>query len=645
MSLIRERLAVKLALLVLAVTTVMMTVINIYAYNVSRRIMLKNVQENAHNLTYATINKIKAVLDTVEIMPRYAALQLEQAELANKEYILEFLKDVISVNPAIYGTAIAYEPYGFETNSLYFCPYVMRTTNGITTTQLGSEDYDYFNIDWYKIPRALETSMWSEPYFDEGGGNIVMATYSVPFYSGEGKDRKVAGIVTADISLEWLQKLVGSVSILKSGYAFIISRNGVFVAHPKKDYIMTESVFSVAEEANNPALRRAGQDALHGKNRFATVKSTFTGKDSWVYYAPLANTGWALGVLFPEDEVFADIKDLRRREMLMNTVGFTGLLIAVFLLSTSFISPLRILSGKASEIAKGNLDTELPVAKSPDEVGELTRSFGQMRVSLKEYIENLKTTTAAKQKIESELNIARNIQMSFIPKTFPAFPERKEFDLYATLEPAREVGGDLYNFCLADGRYLHFCVGDVSDKGVPAALLMAVTQTLMKSIAERSKASPSEVLAAVNVELAHENEALMFVTMFTATYDLQTGELTFSNAGHNPPIIVRKNGSTEWLKLPPGLVLAVDDKTTYQLSKCRLAPGDTIICYTDGITEAMSEQRELYSEARLAKAAAECAGRNPKEVVDYLMKSVKDHAGKAPQSDDITVLALKIFDK
>jgi sigma-B regulation protein RsbU (phosphoserine phosphatase) len=643
LSIIRERLAIKLALLVLAITTLMMLAINIYDYRVSRRIMMDNIKETARHLTTSTINKINGILDTVEIMPKYVALRLEGNEALDEDLLEKRVRDVLTANPAVFGSAIAFEPYAFKTNLLYYCPYAYITSNGVELQHLGGENYQYFEWDWYKVARSLESAIWCEPYFDEGAGNIVMATYSVPFYRGKGKNRKCMGVVTADISLEWLRKLVDSVSILKTGYAFIISRNGVFVAHPKKEYIMTESVFSIAEETKNPALRKIGQAALSGKEEFTSTKSLLTGKDSRIYYAPLARTGWALGVIFPEDEIFADIMELRHRETIISGIGFTGLLIAVFLVSTSFISPLRILSGKASEIAKGNLDTELPAAKSPDEVGQLTLSFSRMRTSLKEYIENLQRTTAAKQKIESELNIARNIQMSFIPKTFPAFPDQKEFDLFATLEPAREVGGDLYNFCLSDGRFLHFCVGDVSDKGVPAALFMAVTQTLMKAVAERKDMTPAEVFSTVNMELCHENETLMFVTLFTATYDLKTGELAYSNAGHNPPVVVKANGSTEWVKLPPGLVLGVDETAGYQTSRLKLVPGDMIVCYTDGVTEAMNEAREVYSEAKLAKVAAECAGKNPRETVEYIMKSVKNHAGKEPQSDDITILAVKII--
>jgi len=352
--------------------------------------------------------------------------------------------------------------------------------------------------------------------------------------------------------------------------------------------------------------------------------------------------GWSFGVVIPESVLMANIRALLWRQLAIAAVGLVALFLIIVLITTAMTRPLNVVALKSSAMAAGNLDIQLPASRSADEIGELSRSFEEMRRSLKLYMENLQRTTAAKQKIESELNIARDIQMSFIPKKFPAFPERKEFDIFATLDPAREVGGDLFNYCLADGNRLHFCVGDVSDKGVPAALFMAVTQTLMKAVAQRKDIMPQEILAAANQDLSKENSALMFVTMFCAMYDIRTGELIFSNAGHNPPLILRANGAVEWLALPSGLVLGVDDNAVYQSSRIRLAPGDMIIAYTDGITEAMNPGHELYSEPRLAETVAGCFGKTPRETVDAIMKSVKAHAGTEPQSDDITILVLKI---
>lgn len=276
-----------------------------------------------------------------------------------------------------------------------------------------------------------------------------------------------------------------------------------------------------------------------------------------------------------------------------------------------------------------------------DEVGSLASAFIHMDATLKQYIDNLRVTTAAKERIESELNIARSIQDSFLHKLFPPFPNREEFDLYATLEPAKEVGGDLYDFLLM-GDELYFCVGDVSDKGVPAALLMVVTQTLMRAAAQQPDMDPAAMLIKVNADIFEKNETLMFVTMFCGVVNIRTGLLRFSNAGHNPPLVRRRDGTVEWLKLPPGMVLGVVPEQKYATSWIILQPGDTLLAYTDGVTEAKSPQSKLYSDKRLKETVEAHPLSTPEELVGAVMASVKAHASTAPQSDDITVLALTL---
>jgi sigma-B regulation protein RsbU (phosphoserine phosphatase) len=275
-----------------------------------------------------------------------------------------------------------------------------------------------------------------------------------------------------------------------------------------------------------------------------------------------------------------------------------------------------------------------------DEVGDLASAFIQMDGMLKQYIANLRETTAAKERIESELNIARSIQDSFLHKLFPPFPDRPEFDLFATLEPAKEVGGDLYDFVLI-GDELYFCVGDVSDKGVPAALLMVVTQTLMRAAAQQPAVDPATMLTRVNADILEKNEMLMFVTMFCGVLKLSTGELRYSNAGHNPPLILRSTGEAEWLTLPDGMVLGVMPDLKYETFTTTFKPGDTLLAYTDGVTEAKSPQSTLYSDEKLLHLLAAQAGNTPAQLVTNVMHSVKEHASTAPQSDDITVLALR----
>jgi serine phosphatase RsbU (regulator of sigma subunit) len=341
------------------------------------------------------------------------------------------------------------------------------------------------------------------------------------------------------------------------------------------------------------------------------------------------------------------LDDLRRRMLrsllvpIMGGLVMLGVSLTLATLSVRrVVLPLRRLAASAARIATGDLDTEIPLVAARDEVGKLSRAFEDMRRALKEYVANLAETTSAKERIESELKIAHAIQMSFLPKRLLPTRQPSAFDLEAVLEPAKEVGGDLYDYFFVDDDHLFFVVGDVSDKGVPAALFMAVTKTLIKGIASRDTL-PSEVLARVNRELCTENSEAMFVTVFCGTLDLRTGELRYSNAGHNPPLAIRGGGGAEWLDVPPGFVLGVDVDSPYETRCGRLATGDMLLVYSDGVTEAMNPQRQLFSDSRLKDVAAGCTGKAAAETVQSVLGSTRAFAAGATQSDDITILAVR----
>lgn len=244
------------------------------------------------------------------------------------------------------------------------------------------------------------------------------------------------------------------------------------------------------------------------------------------------------------------------------------------------------------------------------------------------------------KRIESELRVASDIQNSMVPTVFTLLPDRPEFDLYAILNSAKEVGGDLYDFALVEEENLYLAVGDVSDKGVPAALLMAVTKTLLKSMAVLDLA-PDTILSRANVEISSNNDALMFITVFCGIINCRKGELVYSNAGHNPPLILRNSGEVEWLELPVGLVLGVDADASYSTKSILLNPGDTVVVYTDGVTEAMNSERQLFSEARLIDTARRFINADAQEVVKGIAAAVHEYADGTVQSDDITIMAIK----
>ncbi|MHB9098040.1 MAG: SpoIIE family protein phosphatase [Syntrophales bacterium] len=634
----RRGLAFKLSLMILTGTAVIFTAAFGYNYIYSRNRILQDVETNVESLTLAAVSRIETVLQAVQKDPSRLAYTLSRENLDQRK-LLTRIDALLDNNPEIFGSAVAFEPYAFDRRSRTFAPYTFRDGTSLKRISLGGKDYQYFFWDWYQIPKELDRAVWSEPYFDEGAGNIIMSTYSVPFSRKSGDTRVFTGVVTADISLDWLVDIVSRLSPYQSGYAFLISQSGVFVTHPDREVIMRESIFSMAEAANDPELRATGRAMIHGEKGFVALRSHFSGQKAWMYYAPLPSVGWSIGVVFPEEALFAGLRDLNRVVLFIGTAGFAILFLIIVLISGTITRPLRTLAGKAAEIAKGNLDIEVSDVTSRDEVGELSRSFDNMKAALKEYIANLAETTAAKERYESELKIARTIQMSFLPKNFPPFPENVEFDIYATLVSAKEVGGDLYDFFLLDGDHLFFSIGDVSGKGVPAALFMAAAKTLMKGTASR-EISPAEVLQRVNHELCRENDSMMFVTVFCGILNFRTGEVRYSNAGHNPPLVLRTGRPPEWLPLPDGFLLGTMEDSLYETRQILLAPGDTLLLYTDGVTEAMNGEKLFYEERRLIRVTEEHGHEPPEGLVREILQSVRAFAGSEPQSDDITMLAL-----
>lgn len=324
---------------------------------------------------------------------------------------------------------------------------------------------------------------------------------------------------------------------------------------------------------------------------------------------------------------------------------FTGALLIIaaslisLYLSKRITNPLTELNKGAGIIGNGDLDHFINV-KTGDEIEDLSNAFNNMTSRLKANIEDLKATTAEKERIQSELKIAQKIQTSMLPRIFPPFPERKEFSLFALMEPAKEVGGDFYDFFLIDKNKLCFVIGDVSGKGVPAALFMVIAKTLIKNQA-LSGCSAAETLFNANNLLCMENEEMMFVTVFIGILNTDTGELEYSNAGHNPPLLCRKDGEFEYIKPKKSFVLAGMENFKYQNETMVLEKGDTFFLYTDGVTEAMNPEGKQFSEPKLKSDLAGLGDKSEKEIVGAIRHEISDFVKEAQQSDDITMLTLK----
>jgi sigma-B regulation protein RsbU (phosphoserine phosphatase) len=610
-----------------------------YNYRFSRKTMERNIEDFARSVVRSAEARIEGQLLPLQKPPEQLANFLEQGR-RGKDDVLHMLREVVEKNSGIFGATVAFEPYAFDGRSRYFAPYFARSNGAIRLTHLGGEAYQYFVSDWYQIPKEIGRPEWSEPYYDEGGGNILMVTYSVPFYRRKGGERRFQGVVTADISLDWLADVVSSVKVLQTGYGFLLSKNGTVVTHPAKDLVMNATIFGLAELQKDEHLRQIGKKMIRGESGFVPLRSIVFGKESRMYYAPIPCCGWSLAVVFPQDELMADITRLNRSVAILGIAGILGLSLAVVCIARSFTRPLRDMARATQDVARGNLDIELPAARSADEVGKLSEAFRYMIRSLKEHIQRLTEATAAKERIESELRIARDIQMGLLPRVFPPFPDRPEFDIYARLEPAREVGGDFYDFFPVDHRHVCFVIGDVSGKGVPASLFMAVTKTLIKVVAT-SGVMPGEILTRVNAELTQENDSCMFVTVFCALLDAREGEILYANAGHNTPMLVGPGGNVVDIEPTHDPILGVVESLAYTTRRVVLRPGDRLFLYTDGVTEAMNDKDELFSEERLRKHLAALRERPMEEMVQGLMAAIASFARGVPQFDDITMMTVQ----
>ncbi len=335
---------------------------------------------------------------------------------------------------------------------------------------------------------------------------------------------------------------------------------------------------------------------------------------------------------------------------LMYTIIITALLVLCFMLAFQFLlqkrvaKPLQIISIEANEFVKnsGEISKKLINIKTGDEIETLAKSIHDMEVDINQYIDNITVITREKERIEAELSVATNIQASMLPSIFPAFPERNEFDIFASMAPAKEVGGDFYDFFLIDENHLAMVMADVSGKGVPAALFMVISKTLLKNCTQTG-ASPKEVLEKVNNQLCEGNDAEMFVTVWLGIYEISTRKLVAANAGHEYPVVKRDGGDFELYKDKHGFVLAGIEGVKYREYELQLNIGDKLFLYTDGVPEASNVENELYGTKRMIDALNENKDDTMNGILATVKKDVDEFVGKAPQFDDITMLGIEIL--
>lgn len=602
-------------------------------HRAAKETALRNMRDHLTELTSHHAVRFDGMFSTVAQVAQCVGGFLSAQPDTTEERIYSLLRYAVEHGPKVYGACVAFEPNAFRPDRPRFAPYVCKGEKGLRSLDTGRA-YDYLRWDWYLIPRLLDRPSWTDPYYDEGAGNILMSTYSVPF--GEGG--KIRGVTTVDISLESLRDDV-SATATGGGYCVIVSQSGTFISHPNKSYIMRETIFSLAEWYEMPDLAELGREMIAGKQGFRRVADVHTRQPKWIFFAPIPSCGWSFAAVMSEDEVLAPVYADLRRQMSLMFIGLVLIVGTILLTAIRITRPIEELAQAVRKVAAGDLDAHVTQTHARDEIGDFARAFNKMLADLKAHVEALTRETAAREAVESELRIARTIQASLLPRTFPPFPHRKEFSLHAVNAPAKQVAGDFFDFYFVTDNHLLITIADVSGKGVPAALFMAVTRTLLRNLIQ-SDMGPADALAKANNILAQDNDESMFVTLFLGIYDTQTGRLRYANAGHNPPHHLGPGGKMHPSIKATGPILGVIEGQEFSENEVRINAGDLLVMYTDGVTEAQTRDGELYSDERFRDLLAHHATEAPEQLCKTIVEAVNRYQGDN-QYDDITLLILQ----
>ncbi len=427
---LRQGLSFKLIFSVFSSIAGIFVVIFLYNYYVTRQTMIGNLTLIAKNLTESTVNKVDRILFGMARVPENMAALIEHSNFSEEE-LKQILKLIVEVNPEIYGSAIAFEPYFEGRKEKYYSFYAYRKNDSVILTTLGNDSYDYFLMDWYQVPREKGKPYWTEPYYDEGGGDIFMSTYSVPLYFSNKGERVFVGIVTIDISIDWLRAMVDSIRVFETGFGFLVSQNGTIVTHPVHELIMNASIFSLAEEHNMPFFRDLGRKMIHRESDFSTTtyENMANGKKSWVAYAPVPSNGWSLAVVFPVNELMADAIRLNLAIVLLGSAGLVVIFLVILLISRSVTRPMRKLAQAAQSFAEGDFNVVLPDIVSGDEIGQLTYSFSYMQKTLADTIGDLKDTTEQLQISNDKLeDYSKTLELKVEERTAELVAKNTELD-------------------------------------------------------------------------------------------------------------------------------------------------------------------------------------------------------------------------
>lgn len=558
----------------------------VWQYRVARRNAINNVER----ITLQELNRAsQAICDKLSVLEMAADCTSWGIEdhADERDSIPRFLVQLMESCEDIKSCAICFEPYYHSKQRRLYEPVATKDKNGkIITLQIAGPEHDYTEMAFYKNAIACDSDYWSKPY-TSGADNRTVTSYSIVLHD---KNNKAFGALVLDVSLDWLSNIANQAYTLPSSFVALFSRNGHVIACPNE---RREDLFSWFGDENQKDFIKIDQiignlsEDGNGKMDFTTPE----GEKNLIFFADVnGESDWIIAVIGSEEEIYHKLyKDMQRRLV----ITFASILLLVLIIWHS------------------------------------VRNINNLRIANEE-----------KARIDSELHTAAKIQQGMLPKNNSLIRNRDDIDIYGLLLPAKEVGGDLYDFYTKDEK-LYFCIGDVSGKGMPASLMMAVTRSMFRIISAHEN-SPQRIVELMNNLVNEMNELSLFVTLFVGVLDLPTGILKYCNAGHDAPLLINKD--IKKLDVLANLPVGVMPEILYIGQEIVLEPDTMLFLYTDGLVEAKNSKREMFRESRMIKVAEQLladGNTQPKSFTDIMTDEVKKFVGEAPQFDDLTTLAIR----
>ena len=583
---------VAMAAQVLGVT---LAVLYYYSYNSLKR----EAENRAENELSETALHIRNVLSVVETSAKGRTWPV-QKNLGNADIMYELLNHLVAGNDNIRGAGIGFAADFYPSKGRWYEPYVVKHSDGtMENKQLGGPHHDYLTADWFTKTVTADSCSWSEPYYDEVGAHTMVATYTCPIRNEKGQ---IVAVLATDLSLDWLSRVINN-SPDNVTNNLMVSREGRIMACPVESLVMNKMSVEITAQIHDTMALEVDRRMTSGESGQATVWNN-RGEKTYVFYAPVdKSTGWSMAVICKDKDIFGNLRKV------------SMILISFMLLGLGMLALLLWLTARQTK--------------------------------------RMQQINSEKESIGSELRIAKNIQQAMMPKVFPPYPDRDDIEVYGLIDPAKEVGGDLFDFYIRDEK-LFFCIGDVSGKGVPASLVMAVTKTQFRA-ASAHEANAVRIMELMNESMTASNDSSMFVTLFIGVLDLPTGRLRYCNAGHERPLLIGqasdggRQNSVDELPVVPNIPLGIMADFKFEGQETTIRPHTNIFLYTDGLSEAEDSTHSQFGSERVIEVARTACDSNSEDngkpnedcILRSMRQAVSDFVGNAEQSDDMTMLVVK----